>query len=522
MTLSMNGRTMMPAFAASLMTSMLIFAFPHQAFSQAAPNDKWVTIVMAAEPEDLDGCQMGKDYTGRVVKQNVVETLVQSEPADFSLKPRLATSWARVDDLTWRFNLRRDVKFHDSTPFTAQAVKYSIERTLPHPSCADKRFLAGFKTEINVIDDNTIEMKTSTPEPILPLRLAGMGIVSPNTPKDKLSLAPIGTGPYVFDSWPAGQHIALRRNDAYWGKRPSVEGARYLWRPESSVRASMVKIGEADVAVEISQQDSIERETDPKRIRSKSFTSVNGSFFLRLDSSQPPLNDRRVRLAMNYAIDRAGFIGTSLPQETKLATQIVVPNIPGHNHNIDKKPYPYDPAKAKQLLAEARAAGVPVDKEILMITLPASFASAAELLEGYYTMFKQVGLNVKLLSLEYGEYSKWNLKPFPENRQVALTQTLHDNILGDPVFSIHRYTCTGVSAVFCDPEMDKRIQNAAKLEGDKRVREYEDIFRTIHEDIVADVVLYHMIAFTQVNNRIKYVPDLTISSQVRLEDIQFQ
>ena len=288
------------------------------------------------------------------------------------------------------------------------------------------------------------------------------------------------------------------------------------------MRASMVKIGEAQIATEVSQMDTVDRETDPKKIQSQGFPTIAGSFFLRLDSSQAPLNDRRVRLAMNYAIDRTSFVGTTLPKETLLATQIVVPNIPGHNHEIDKHPYLYDPAKAKQLLAEAKAAGVPVDKEILMIGLPASFASAGELMEGFYNMFKAVGLNMKLLGLEYGEYTKWNLRPFPENRQVALTQTLHDNILGDPVFSMQRFMCNGLSAVFCDPDMDKRILHAAAATGTTRVKEYEDIFRTLHEDFASDVILYHMIAFSQVNKRITYVPDLTISSQIRLEEVQFQ
>jgi peptide/nickel transport system substrate-binding protein len=204
------------------------------------------------------------------------------------------------------------------------------------------------------------------------------------------------------------------------------------------------------------------------------------------------------------------------------ATQIIVPNIPGHNHDIDKKPYPYDPAKAKQLLAEAKADGVPVDKEIMMFSYPVSFPAAAELMDGFYTMYKNVGLNVKLKALEAGEYAKWNTRPFPDNRQVAILQTLHDNITGDPYFSLSaRYGCDGNNSVFCDPDIDKRIARMSAAEGDARARETEEIFKRLHEDIVADVVLYHMIAFTQVSKRIKYVPDLTISAQIRLQEIAF-
>ena len=512
------------AIAAVLPTFLMAAALSSQALAQAAPNDKWVTVVVATEPTDLDGCQSRRDFQGRVVKQNVVETLVQTDPKNnYALRPRLATSWERVDDRTWRFKLRQGVKFHDGATFDAKAVLSSIKRTVSQPYCSDKALLQGFTMEGTAIDDHTIEFKTSRPEPVLPLRLSGVSIVSPNTAPDKISLAPVGTGPFVFDKWMAGQQITLKRNDAYWGKQPQAEGARYLWRAESAVRASMVKIGEADIAVEVNQQDSIERETDPARIKSKSFTTVNGSFFLRLDSSQAPLNDRRVRLAMNHAIDGTSFIGTVLPKEAKPATQIVVPDIPGHNFEIDKRRYAYDPAKARQLLAQAKADGVPVDKEIMLFSYPVVMASATELMEAYHAQFKAVGLNMKLQALEAGEYAKYNTRPFPDPRPVAVLQTLHDNITGDPLLSLTtRYTCKGNNSVFCDDDIEKRVQKAASLEGAARAKDVEEIFRILHEDIVADVVLYHMVAFTLVNNRVRFVPDLTVSAEVRLEEFQFQ
>jgi peptide/nickel transport system substrate-binding protein len=494
--------------------------------AQAQTNDRWLTIALPAEPPDLEGCQSARQQQGRVLKQNLVETLVERDAKDFSMKPRLATSWERTDDRTWRFHLRQGVTFHDGTPFNAAAAKKSFDRTLSKAIlCSDRSkgftslLATGGPVEVTAVDDYTLQIRTPVPDPILPTRVSSTAIVGTNTPPDKLvpsGQGPIGTGPYRFDSWQAGQQILLKRNDTYWGKPPAAEGVRYIWRNESSVRAAMVKIGEADIALAIAQQDATDPELDFSALNSETLS-------LRLDTSLPPLNDKRVRLAMNYALDRVSPVGTILPKTTEQATQVVMPAIPGHNHELDKKIIPYDPAKARQLLAQAKADGVPVDTEILMVSYPAGLANAAELMEAFYAMFKAVGLNIKLITVEPNQYLSWNQKPFPDPRPPFMLQTSHDNLMGDPVFSVTtKYGCDGGSSGYCDPAFDKEVQRVSTLAGAERIAGWQEVFRTLYEDIVPDITMYHLVGFTRVGKRIRYIPDVSTGNEVRVEDVRFR
>ncbi len=504
------------AVAALLAVALGISAPAH---AQTQVNDKWITVVLPAEPPDLEGCHSSRAFQGRVVKQNIVESLVAKNPADGALKPYLATAWEQVDPSTWRFRLREGVVFHDGSPFNAEAVKKSLDRTTGNKAlgCQDRaKFFGDVSLEVAAIDALTVEIKTSRPEPILPMRLTGTAIVGPNTSADKPSIQPVGTGPYSFDSWQGGQQILLKRFDKYWGAKPQAEGARYIWRDVSSVRASMVAIGEADIALTIAEQEATNPKTDFSYLNSE-------TTFLRLDTSMVPFNDRRVRLAANYALDRAAMIGTVMPKSVSQATQIVLPSIPGHNHALDKKVIPYDPARDRQLLAEARADGVAVDTEITFITYPPHFPNAAELMEGFITMYRAVGFNLKTMSVEPGQYVKWNSKPFPDPRPVTILQSSHDNNSGDPVFSVfHKFACGGIGSMVCDADLDKDILRATGLGGEERVKAWQEIFRKQYEDIVTSVFLYHMVGFTRVNPRIDFVPDVTTNAELRIQEIKFR
>jgi peptide/nickel transport system substrate-binding protein len=484
--------------------------------AEAQVNAKWVTVVMPAEPPNLDGCMSASTLQGTVLRQNVIETLIQ-KAADAELKPKLATSWERIDDTTWRFKLRHGVTFHDGSAFNAATAKTSIDRTMTKSmACSDMtKGFADLKIEVAVVDDDTLTIKTSRPDAILPTRMAGVGIYGPKTAPDKMVLDAVGTGPYKFDTWQAGVQILLKRNDKYWGAAPQPEGARYLWRSDSAVRAAMVKIGEADIGHAIASVDA----TDPVLDHSYLSSETN---YIRIDTLKPPLSDKRVRLALNYATDRKTPIGTIMPKGTLPATQIVFPFIPGHNNEIDKNPYPYDPAKAKQLLAEAKAAGVPVDTQILMVSYPAQYANAAELMETMYSMFTAVGFNIKLITVDPAGWREFQSKPFKEDRQPLLFQSSHDNNSGDPVFSIDKFACYGSSSMLCDQHYDDLVAKATALSGDERVKAWQELFRYAYEDAVPAVFLYHLLGYTRVGPRINWTPDTSTNQEIRIAEITFK
>jgi peptide/nickel transport system substrate-binding protein len=410
------------------------------------------------------------------------------------------------------------VTFHDGSPFNAQTAKRSLDRTMSKTlTCGNRtKFFSDLTFEATAVDPYTLDIKTSRPDRVLPIRLAGTTIVGPNTPLDKVVLDPVGTGPYAFDSWQNGQQILLKRYDKYWGDKPQADGARFIWRDVSSVRAAMVAVNEADIALTIAEQDATNPKTDISYLNSE-------TSFLRFDTSRPPLNDPRVRAAMNYAVDRASMIGSIMPKTVLQATQMVVPEIPGHNHELDKHIIPYDPAKAKQLLAEAKAAGVPVDTEITLLAYPARYPNAAEVMDAVFSFYKAVGLNVKVVTLEPGTYRKWSSQPLPADRGPNVLQTSHDNNSGDPVFSVFdRYSCNGNSSTYCDPVLDKELLRVSDLGGKERIAGWEAVFKDLYENVHPELFLFHMVGFTRVNPRIDFKPDITTNAEVRIQEIHFK
>lgn len=496
----------------------LVLAVTMQTPASAQMNDKWVTLVLISEPDSLDGCQSTRSLVGRVLRQNIIETLIEINPKDGSITPRLARSWERVNDLTWRFHLREGVTFHDGAPFNAETAVVAISRTMNRDmECGDRYvYMEDLTITAKAVGEYTMELATDKPEPILPTRIAVVGIVSPNTDKTKLVRVPVGTGPYTFEHWDAGEEIVVKRNPDYWGEQPVVEGARYIWRGESSVRAAMVEIGEADLAPNISEREATNPETD--------FSYPNSeTTYLRIERSRAPLDDVRVRQALNYAINREGMRGTVLPEGSQNATQIVVPSIAGHNHDLDKKVYPYDPDKARALLAEAKADGVPVDTEIWLMARQDRFPTVNEAMEALLAMFNEVGFNMTLRVLDRNLHTELSNKPYTTDRPPLVDLGQHDNAKGDPVFSVYnKYSCEGEQSFICDPELDQMMIKAAGLTGQERVDTWKEIFRVLYEDKISDAWLYHMVGHTRVNERLDFTPSLATNSEVQLSHIKFK
>lgn len=510
-----------PVFAA---TAIAVAGFAG-AVNTAQAQDKTVTVVLSEEPEGLDGCNSNRSTVGRVAKQNIVETLTEIDPKDGSITPRLATSWEKVNDKTWRFKLRQGVKFHDGAPFNAETAAKGIKRTMDTGE-GGARGTGGLDCETRTksfgdlkivgkpVDEYTLEISANKPVPILPTRMGVVSISSPNTPMDKLVLNPVGTGPYVFDKWTPGQEIVLKRNPNYWGKKPEVETARYIWRKESAVRAAMVKVGEADIAPNIAVQDATEAGMD--------FSYPNSETTrLRIDMTRPPLDNRNFRLALSYAIDREALRGSVLSKDVDHATQIVVPSINGHNPKL--KVIPYDVAKAKELIAKAKAEGAPVDKELEIVGRINIYPNATETMEAMMAMLQAAGFKVKLRMLEVGEWLDILTKPYAENRGPVLLQAQHDNNNGDAVFSVfNKYACKGAQSTTCDPKLDALIAKASTLSGDERRKTWQEVFRIINEDLVADAWMYHMVGYSRVGKRINFTPSISTNSELHLEDITFK
>lgn len=484
--------------------------------AQAADNNHAVRIVLNESPDVVEPCMAARSDVGRVVLQNVNETLTEFDAENGGLKPRLATGWERVDEDTWRFSLREGVAFHDGSAFDAADVKFSIERTADTAmSCeVGVKYFGGTTFDIQVIDDRTLEITTAPAQPILPLLLSTVPVVPDSTPRNEYTRAPVGTGPYTFAAWHVGQDIQLKRNDAYWGAKPVVEQATYLFRSDSAVAAAMVEVGEADIVPNIAVQDATNDKTD--------FSYPNSETSrLRIDLQLAPFNDRRVREALNLAIDREALRGSIFSADVEPATQLVVPTTDGYNRDL--KVWAYDPKRAAELLAAAKADGVPVDKEIRIVGRTNIYPNATEAMEAIMAMLQQVGFNVSLQMYDVGEWDKYFVKPFPEGRAPTLVQAQHDNAKGDAVFtSFVKYSSEGGQSVLASPEVDKLIADATKASGGERTSLWQQLFAEVNDTIIADIPLFHMVGYTRVSERLNFKPTIATNSELQLAQITFK
>ena len=478
-------------------------------------QERDVTLVLPEEPNTLDPCDTSSSQVGRILRQNVTEALTVTNPETGEVEPKLATSWQQISPTTWEFEIREGVTFHNGMPLTAEAVTTAFNRAMqPELECHVLGFLFGDNEyEATATSEFTVELSTRDPDPILPTRMSFIDIGAPSLPADAKVREPVGTGPYRFVAWDTGQSIQLERQDAYWGDAPQVEAATYIWRTEPIVRASTVTAGEADIALNIAPQDA-GTELDV------SYPNFETSF-LRIDTQVSPLDDIRVRQAINYAIDREALVGTVFDANVIPATQIILPSVVGYSPNVEL--YEHDPERARALIEEARADGVPVDTPIVLYGRLGIYPNSAEAMEVVQAMLTEAGLQVELEMMEVNAWLEILLKPFAEDRPPNLTQAMHGNDQGDAVFTVGtKFASEGAESTLNDPTLDELFAEAAVTTGDERQNLYQQAFEYMADDIVPVVPLFHMVGNLRVADGVNYQPDSSTNSQIPLSSISFE
>lgn len=474
-----------------------------------AQNASEINIVLPEQPANLEPCGTIITNVGQILSRNVVEPLTIIDPATGQPTAGLATEWKQTDPNTWQFKLRDGVKFQDGAAFNAQAVKFSIERmTSGKLTCSNMAKFGDAKLTVAAIDDLTVEIKSDKPQPILPTLLSVIMVVSPNTPLDKAVNDPVGTGPFKLSSF-TPQTVVLESFDGYWGKKPVITKASYVWRPESSIRAAMVETGEADLTPSIAIQDATNPATDFAYLNSETTA-------IRIDAGFAPLDDVRIRKALNLAIDWEG-LSQLFGADAQRASQMVVKGINGHDESLAA--WTFDADQARALIAEAKAAGVPVETEIELIGRNGIYPNGSEAMEAMMAMWQDVGLKVKLTMLDVNDWLRYLQKPFPEGRGPNLLQMMHDNNKGDAAFTIPIfYSSAGSYSTINNAELDKDVADAMAATGEDRTAKFKAIFSKVH-DLAIDIPMFHMIGYTRVGTRLAWKPDITTNSEIPLANI---
>jgi len=394
------------------------------------PAKSDIVIAIPEEPPQLDwsDCGVGSRLNAPVCL-NTYEQLTRRNGRTGDLEPLLAESWQQVDPNTWRFKLRQGVKFTNGVPMNAELVAWNLN-FLTDP--ANKKLAIGTfgqQLKATVVDDYTIDVRTETPDPILPRRLAVTNIGEPTAiDADPNKQNMVGTGPYILKEWTHGERVVLLANPDYWGGEPPIKQVTFVWRAETAVRAAMLQAGEADIAAWLAPQDA-----GPVRTLSATIPETAFLFF----DPNPPLDDIRVRRAICTAIDRTALASQVFGGYATPARELITPDVLGYNANIPV--FPYDPEAAKALLAEAKAAGTPIDKQITIYGRTGIYANATEAMEAVTLWLQQIGLNVKLQMMEVSAWRDVNLGiPVPPDR-VGIIQSSNGNELGDATFTVEQY-----------------------------------------------------------------------------------
>ncbi|HEY7816693.1 MAG TPA: ABC transporter substrate-binding protein, partial [Vicinamibacteria bacterium] len=263
---------------------------------------------------------------------------------DMKIVPDLALSWkVAEDDVTWTFELRKDVRFHDGSRFDAQAVKANFERVLDPEQGHNRRDLFAPIERVEVVDDFTVNIVTRYPFGAFEPMMAHVSAAIRSPAKDDS-----GTGPYKLRSWRKDLELVLERNDDYFGEKGKLDTVVYRPIPEAASRVIALESGDVDVITQIPPADLNRLESEPE-IRVKKTVSIGAQQF-RFHCKRKPFTDPRVRQAVSYAIDRRSILENLMPGMAEPSTGPLTPRIRGR---ADLGEIPYDPDKAAELLAEA-------------------------------------------------------------------------------------------------------------------------------------------------------------------------
>lgn len=300
---------------------------------------------------------------------NIFDPLVVFDKK-MEVKPGLAERWETPNPTTWVFHLRKGVKFHNGSPLTAEDVKYSIERILNWKPFGTMGGVAAYINAIEsvrVIDPDTVEIKTGKPfGPMLRslrtayiVNKAHVEKITQEKGIEAVSLNPMGTGAYKFVEWVPGDHLIVERNDSWWGGRPAISRINFRQIANNATRVAALLSGEIHIATELPPRDvdRVKNNPETKVVVLDGMRTVNFKFdsVREVTPGVPgmpnPLKKLKVRMAINHAIDEDAIVKVVMNGYARPSNQLASDSHFGWSPAI--KRLPYDPAKARRLLAEA-------------------------------------------------------------------------------------------------------------------------------------------------------------------------
>jgi peptide/nickel transport system substrate-binding protein len=412
--------------------------------AQAAATQQAVTpagtlsVAQGVDADTLDP-QATMSSAASSITLNIYDTLLTRDK-DGKLQPGLATSYKRLDDKTGEVKLRDGVTFHNGEPFNADAVKFSLERIFDKDPTSNLTPTMDMIDTVTVVDPLTVRIATKDPDPLLVNRLSMQSgqMLPPKYTKEAglqgMAKKPVGAGPFKFVSWEKDEAITLEAVPGHW-RQPKLKTVAFKPIPEGAARVAAIKTGAVDIAAAIPPIDFAAVMSGGKTTGIE--VSSNRAFLMNLDTINfEPFKDKRVRRALNYALDVNALIKNTLNGYGKPLATSVIPECFGYDASI--KPYPYDPDKAKSLLAEA---GYANGFEVQLDTTDGRYPQDKEIATVVAGQLARVGVLVKVQTFEWDAfYSGVQARKRAPIHDIGMSTELFDP---DTTFSMHFNSETG-------------------------------------------------------------------------------
>ncbi len=477
--------------AALALAASVFFAGAAPATAQTPPG---VLIVgQIAEPQSLDPHRVTAANDFRILT-NVYDGLVRYEAGTLDLEPALATAWDISEDgLTYTFTLREGVTFHDGSAFDAQAVKFNFDRMLDeaHPFHNTGPFPLSFQFDavdsVTVIDPLTVEFTLKEPfAPFLSNLAAPVGlIVSPagvEAAGGDFGRSPSGTGPFRFAEWVANQRVVVEANPDYWDGAPQLQAVVFRPITDANTRIAEMMAGGIDVLVETPPDNVAVFRDDPTFAVHE--TVGPHVWYLILNTRDGPFADKRVRQAINYAVDKQGIVDNILQGTAEVAAG---PIPPAFDWATDPgiAPYPHDPERAKALLAEAGV--TQADMTFLVTEGGSGMLDPVQMATAIQSDLAAVGLNANIQTYEWNSYLaqvNGGLSGKGDMAEMAWMTNDPDTL---PFLTLHSNAMPEAggfnSGYYSNPHLDGLLDQArTAIDFEERADLYREIQGLVHEE----------------------------------------
>ncbi len=430
-----------------------------------------VVIAVTTEPSTLDP-QAVNDRSSRVVTANLFESLLGRD-ASTALVPVLATGYEAFDDDTWRFTVREGVTFHDGQALDAQAVADALNRMLdPDYSTQRDSYIRGM-VNVEAVDDVTVDVHTDGVNATLPLQIAQLPIFAPGT-ADTVGENPVGTGPYMFESWERGQQITAVRNPDYWGDAPSIDAFTVRFIPDKQTSLAALQAGEVDLVLDILPEQV------PLVPQALSVPATEYSY-IALNALRPDLAPPEIRVAMNLAVDKdliaeTLYEGYAKPNDA----QHLSPGMLGYNADIG--PFPYDPDQAREIM---ESHGWNEDNPLFLeIYAPIGrYLRGVETTQAVATMLNDVGFNTEVRLAEWTRFRAGSRIRGEEPGAYDARYGWNSNEWFDGARTRNFLVCGGSSSKLCDEYVTEQFEMAGSTT-DQELRNvlYQRAWARLHEN----------------------------------------